>query len=226
MTEINLKSNGILIQSSNDSNITDLINQATSSGIPVITVLEDSPLSERICFVGVNQYQLGKYYGNQILKSGEKTDNNINQVIVLLDVNETDKSSDIIFSGIRGSLSNSDIVIVASAIDRQSPFSSEETIHKIIMDEDNAPDIIICLNSADTISAYQTIVDYNMVGQVQIIGYYNSDVIQSAIDKDIIDSTIVIDTKQMGEYSVDMLNDYLLTGIVSEYISIDMDIVE
>ena len=218
--------NGIIIQASNDEEMVDLINQASSSGIPVITVLDDAPLSERICFVGVNQYQLGKYYGNQILKNKDREDAAIKTVIVLLDMNKTDKSLDLTFSAIKDTLSTSDIQVVASTIDRQSPFSSEETIHKIIMDEDNGPDIIICLNSADTISAYQTLVDYNKVGEIDIIGYYNQDIIESAIHKNIIDSTIVIDTKQMGEYSVEALNEYLTRGMVSEYISIDIDILE
>ncbi len=217
---------GIIVQANGDEETSKYINQAVEEGIPVVTILDDAPISDRISFVGVNQYQLGKYYGNQILKSVSEVDNGLIKVIVLLGANEKDKGSDIIFSGIKDSLSKDKIEIEPIAIDRQSAFSSEETIHKIIMDKEGTPNIIICLNQADTVSAYQTIVDYNMVGNIDIIGYYNSEVIQQAIDKNIIDSTIVIDTKQMGEYSVEMLNEYLSSGIISEYISIGIDIVE
>ncbi|NMB44077.1 MAG: sugar ABC transporter substrate-binding protein [Clostridiales bacterium] len=217
---------GIIIQANGDEETTEYINQATAAGIPVVTVLDDAPVSDRISFVGVNQYQLGKYYGNQILKNVNLDDNEFTRVIVLLGANEKIRGSDIIFSGIKDSLPKDKIEIEPVTIDRQSAFSSEETIHRIIMDENKTPDIIVCLHQADTISAYQTIVDYNMVGDIDIIGYYNSEVIQMAIDKNIIDSTIVIDTKQMGEYSVEMLAEYISSGMISEYISIGIDIVE
>ncbi|NLJ91226.1 MAG: sugar ABC transporter substrate-binding protein [Clostridiales bacterium] len=217
---------GIIIQANGDDETTKYINQATAAGIPVVTVLEDAPISERISFVGANQYQLGKYYGNQILKSVSLLNKEQTRVVVLLGANEKNKGSDIIFTGIKDSLAKETIELEPVAIDRQSAFSSEETIHKIIMDKDKTPDIIVCLNQADTISAYQTIVDYNMVGDIDIIGYYNSEVIQLAIEKNIIDSTIVIDTKQIGEYSVKILDEYLTFGMISEYIPISIDIVE
>lgn len=214
---------GIIIEGNSNEDMGELINHAIELEIPVVTIIDDVPISNRICFVGVNRFQLGKNYGNQILKAA---DGDTKRVIVLLDTNANDKSSDIIFTGIKDVLKSSNIEVVGTTMNRKSAFSSEETIHDIIMDEENEPDIIVCLNSADTISAYQTIVDYNKVGRINIIGYYNSEIIQSAINKNIIHSSIAIDTKQMGEYSVKSLNEYLTSKFVSEYMSVDMDIVE
>ena len=69
---------------------------------------------------------------------------------------------------------------------------------------------------------YQTVVDYNKVGEVEILGYYMSPTIKSAIDKKkIIRSSIVVDTNQMGQKSVDALNEYLESGYVSELYMVD-----
>ena len=217
---------GIIIQGGKNENITEQIDYASKSGIPVVTILDDAPISSRICFVGVNQHQLGKSYGNQILKAKDDQSRDIESVLVLLDTNEQDKGYDIIFSSIKESLSDSDVEVDAKMINRQTPFSVEEIIHDIIMVEKDAPDLIVCINPTDTITAYQILVDYNKVGEIGIIGYYNSEVIERAIERNIIDSTIVINTGQIGEYSVETLGEYLDTGMVNEYISVDIDIVE
>jgi ribose transport system substrate-binding protein len=68
----------------------------------------------------------------------------------------------------------------------------------------------------------QTVVDYTKVGEVEIFGYYTSPTIENAIQKNIIRSTVVIDTKQMGRYSVAALNEYRESGYVSELYFIDI----
>ena len=60
-----------------------------------------------------------------------------------------------------------------------------------------------------------------MVGEVEIFGYYMSPIISAAIDKNIIRSSIVIDTEQLGIRSVKALNEYKESGYVSEMYLID-----
>ena len=213
---------GIIMQANNDEETQLLINEAEGLGIPVATVLEDSAQSERTCFVGVNNYQLGKEYGNQVLEIAQ---NKPQKVRVLLDSNRNDASPDIILSGINDTLLDSGIEVSVTTIDRKSAFSSEEAVHDIMLETENVPDILICLNLVDTICAYQTAVDYNKVGKIKIIGYYNSQNISQAIKKEIIYSTIVIDTKGMGAYAVAALSEYTTTKRVSEYIPVDMDLI-
>ena len=69
------------------------------------------------------------------------------------------------------------------------------------------------------------VVDYNKVGEVEIFGYYTSPTIESAIRKNVIRSTIVIDTNQMGRVSVEALNEYRESGYVSEFYLIDASLV-
>ena len=126
---------GIIIQGNINENISEQIDYASKSEIPVVTILEDLPTSSRISFVGVNPNQLGKSYGNQILKAKDNQSNDIKSVLVLLDTNEQDKGYDIIFSSIIESLSVSDVQVDAKMINRQSPFSVEEIIHDVIMVE-------------------------------------------------------------------------------------------
>lgn len=216
------KVDGIIVKAEGDERTQELINCAVEIEIPVVTVLEDASYSNRQCFVGVNNYNLGKEYGTQVLNASNE---NTRKVMVLIDSSIRDTSHNIILSGIRETLEDTEIEVTPAAIDRESTFSSEEAIRDIVMDMENSPDIIICLNSVDTVCAYQAVVDFNKVGEINIIGYYNSETVLTAIQKNIIYSTIVIDTNQMGAYSVEALNEYKTSSRVSNYISVDTNLI-
>ena len=59
---------GIILEYTGGHKIDERINEADKAGIPVVTVLKDAPDTSRISFVGVNDYQLGRQYGEQIFK--------------------------------------------------------------------------------------------------------------------------------------------------------------
>ena len=63
------------------------------------------------------------------------------------------------------------------------------------------------------------------MGQIDIIGYYDSDVILRAIERNVVRSTISIDTAEMGEYCVAALDEYRKNGYVSEYFSVGTNLI-
>lgn len=220
---INAGVEGIIFEGDGDLRTEELINTAVNKGIPVITVLKDSSRSLRQCYVGINSYNLGQEYGNQLLKM---KDLYIKKVFVLVDKKNDDSSKNIILLAIRETLekelgSNHEFDIEAVVIDNENAFSSEEAIRDIIIDSENVPDVLICMNATYTQCAYQSVVDHNKVGEINILGYYDSENILTAIEKGIIYSTISIDTQQMGSLCVDALEEYQLTGHVSEYLPVD-----
>lgn len=212
------KVDGIIIEPNGEPEIIDLINTADEAGIPVITVLNDEPNSKRKSFVGVNSYNQGQIYGKQVLevlKEGRKN------ITILLNSDSHKTGMNVIDSGIREMVAGKGIV-KSVIVNTQSTFSSEEDIRNIIKDNQNPTEVLVCLTAIDTRCAYQAVVDYNKVGLIDIIGYYDSDLILSAIQKDIIHSTMTIDAKQMGALCVEAINEYKETGQVSDYFSVDI----
>ncbi len=57
---------GIIVQGLNDAAFTPVINYAQSKGVPVITVDTDAPTSQRLSYVGTNNYEAGKLLGQQV----------------------------------------------------------------------------------------------------------------------------------------------------------------
>lgn len=215
---------GIILEADESEETTRLIERATENGIPVVTVLSDCANSERKSYVGVSNYNLGGEYGKQImdLLNGENQ-----KILILMNVNTEDSAQNIIYTAIQETLEKEDvdmsrIDLGTAAISDDGAFSAEESIRDIFMNSEHLPDIMICLNELNTTSAYQAVVDYNKVGLVNIIGYYSSDTILRAIDRNVIQATISVDTEQMGKYCVQALDEYIATGHVSEYFSVDI----
>jgi ribose transport system substrate-binding protein len=213
------KVDGIIIEPNGEEEIIGLINAADDAGIPVITIFNDEPNSKRKSFVGVNSYNQGQIYGKQVLevvKQGKKN------VTVLLNSDSHNTGMSVIDSGIREMVAGNGVTVNSVVVNTQSTFSSEEDIRNVIKDNQNPTEVLVCLTAIDTRCAYQAVVDYNKVGVIDIIGYYDSDLILSAIQKGIIHSTMSIDARQMGAYCVEALNEYKETGQVSDYFSVDI----
>lgn len=236
---INEHVDGIIVEASDNIKVKRLINEASAKGIPVVTALSDSTESRRISYVGVSSYNIGTEYGKQVCLLAEKyfakqyekkEDDSILDVLVLMNAAADDTSQNIVFSGIQESVAaeskySKRINIFAQSINTTGIFAAEEAIRDIFMEKNNTPDIIICLDELNTTCVYQTVVDYNRVGEISIIGYYHSDTILKAIERNVIKASISIDTKQMGEYCVQALNEYMETNRVSEYFSVDTSVI-
>ncbi len=216
------KVDGIIIEPNGDDTINTLINKADEAGIPVITVLKDAPNSKRKSFIGINSYNQGQAYSKQVLEVLEEGKRN---VTVLYDSKNNDSGQDIIYSNIAEAVRYRNVEVKSATVNAESTFSSEEDIRNLIMDQQNPTDVLVCLTAVDTLSAYRAVVDYNKVGQVDIIGYYDSDLILRAIEKRIIHSTMTINANMMGKLCVDALAEYKNTNRVSDYFSIDISVI-
>ena len=216
---------GIIVEGDDDEKIRKLLVQADKEGIPVVTVSEDSVNSGRKSFIGVGSYNLGKEYGDQVVEYAQNVDKDDLDVLVLMDESLTGSSQTVVMTAIRESIENNgltdrvnlDSKIVSSNVD----YATEEEIRDIFVGKSDIPDVMICLSEQSTICAYQAVVDHNKVGEVEIFGYYMSDKIRNAIEKNIIHSTVVVDTDQLGRTAVKAIDEYKESGYVSEIYLID-----
>lgn len=239
---INSDVDGIVLESTDDENIRIMINQARKKDIPVITVMEDVPQSNRKSFVGPSNYNLGTEYGNQILKaaketrsgqilSDEENQDSVIDVLILLEQGVSSTAQNMIISGIKealdnGSKSGMEIIVETATVRDDNLFVVEEDIREILRaEEESRPDVVVCLSELTTNNAYQVLVDEDMVGDVSIIGYFDSESILKAIKKGIIYASASIDTSQMGEYCIEALDEYITSGYVNEYYSTDFTMV-
>ncbi len=246
---------GIIVAADESEEMTQLIDEAVNAGIPVVTLYGDNTRSKRCSYVGVGSYNLGREYGRQVLKIAkerkaqqstfisEKTEQGVIvreetsskneeplKVIVLVNAYAQDSGQNILCSGIQETIdmekeAGTQIEMTLVSVDETNAFSVEESIRDIFMTSD-IPDIIVCLNELTTTCVYQTVVDYNRVGQVDILGHYDSETILNAIDRNVVYATVSIDTMQMGGFCVDALSEYHELGYTSQYFTGDIALID
>ncbi|WP_081676571.1 substrate-binding domain-containing protein [Butyrivibrio sp. NC3005] len=235
------KVDGIVISSTESSHMAKLIDEASKNDIPVVTLYIDHADTSRISFAGVGSFNIGREYGRQVLniiKEKRKEDfmeaskmknRKTMQIAVLVNSDSKDTGQNLIISGLQETImgdktSDSEFSVSLVTVENTNAFSAEESIRDIFLKKE-IPDILICLNELNTICAYQAVVDHNKVGEVNILGYHDSDMILKAIDRGVIYATISIDTRQLGEYCVTALSDYYEIGNTNQYYSADVTLI-
>lgn len=246
---------GIIVTANENTEMTELVNKAAEENIPVVTLYGDNTQSARCSFVGIGSYNLGHEYGrlalqiireklagqgvglvsvqgNETIFEQVKVGSRERPVRVAVLVNAYAQGLDqyILCSGIQETIEqergeNLEIELELISVDDTNAFSVEESIRDIFMERE-IPDIIICLNELHTTCVYQAVVDYNKVGQVNILGYYDSDTIINAIDRNVIYATVAIDTKQMGQFCIKALQEYRELGYTSQYFTADIRLIQ
>ncbi|MGL5259710.1 MAG: sugar ABC transporter substrate-binding protein [Lachnospiraceae bacterium] len=228
---------GIIVEADESQELTELIDEATELGIPVVTIYSDNTKSERCSFVGIGSYNMGREYGKQVVKiiKEKKLENNEESTImqptkvaVLLNAYAKDSGQNILYSAIQEIIDmeeNMSVDLSFITVDDTNAFSVEETIRDIFMTSE-LPDIVICLNEVNTNCIYQAVIDFNKVGEVAILGYYDSEAIVKAIERNVIYATLSVDANQLGKYSVEALDEFHVLGNTSQYFTTDIQIID
>lgn len=217
---------GILLEAEDTAEMRGLISEADSKGICVVTLETDCTDSKRKSFIQGGSYNLGKIYAEQAVSNLNR---NKNDIVVVMDGSNKDSSQNIVFTGIQDTVNSKilgrSISFTALSVNSRDSFAAEEDIRRIFTENESLPDAVICLNEQSTSIVYQALVDYNQVGNIRLIGNYNSDSILNGIKQGVIEATVSVDTKELGEYAVEAVSEYLETGYVSDYYSVDCEII-
>lgn len=219
------KVDGIIIEPDGSKEVERLINKAAEAGIPVVTVINDAPDTKRVSFVGINTYQMGQVYSKEL---SSLMDKKTRRVCILMEKNTA--GNDIIFGQIKSTLlqgigSKINISVQPYYIEDKAAFDAEEGIRNLFLNSPRLPDIVVSLSETASECVCQAAIDYNKVGSVKIVNYYSSTSTLKAIKKGIVSKSIELDEKQLGEGSVRALSEYIKSGHVSDYISVDMNVI-
>lgn len=230
---IDAEVDGIILNGGGNEETEELVKEAEEKGIPIVTVLDDEAEAIRQCFVGVNSYRLGQEYANRIWKLLQETEEDC-QIQVLLNSGDVDSGKNTLFLGLRDTLKalaeqegqEREIHPGTIVVDRNDAFQADEAIRKLMVEEPEQKKILLCLSESDTRRAYEAAIDYNRVGEVIILGYYESRQLLEGIQKEIIDSTITVDGEQVGRLCVRALTEYRETGHVNGYLPVDVYLID
>lgn len=221
---------GIFLRGENLDSLQALIGDAYAQGIPVVTMMEDVQNSDRVSFVGLSSYEMGEFYGSQIvdcLKPGE------NRITVLMNMpGDADSSTQsLMYSRMvqvvdQGKQPGEEVIFATRQIDTATSFEAEEDIRDLFVRQDSLTDIVICLDLITTECVCQALVDHNLVGTVSAIGFSASETIAEAIDKGVMKATFAIDGEALGRQCVQAMDEYLALGNVSNYFNVSPQLID
>lgn len=218
------KVDAIILKGAGRSSTEKLINEAMETGIAVVTVSEDDMKSKRCSFIGINKFRMGYDLCAQAVEQREKENGNI---MVMFDQVADSPDNTIVLSGMKKYLdeNSGNYTLDTQVIDSRESYNVEEQVRMLLRDASKRPDIVICTSLAQTQCVYQTLVDLNIVGDVEVVGFYYTEPILEAIEKGIIQTTYVIDAPEMGRQAVNSVSEYKEFGYVSDYVSVEATIV-
>ena len=206
----------IIVENSESKDIYNMIDEAEDKGIVVITYMTDAHASKRSCFVGPNYYDIGKKYGEEIesLKKTEKCN-----IRILYNSEMSEININNINAGMLAVLNKEKMYHVDSvSVSGNTPFEVEQNVRDSILHDSDGVNIIICLDENITNSVTQTMVDFNMVGSKDVLGYYNSESIIDSISNGVLYASITTDSKAIAENCIRAIDEAITTGYVSSYI--------
>ena len=217
----------------NDDEMLALINLAVERDISIITLITDVPASDRGAFISFNDYAIGKLFGQQLLELGENKEveesaGNLN-VTVLIDTAGDVGLSGMIYRGIFEEMrdfSDHNVEITSLEVGQVGEFEAEERIRDLFLNVNRRPDVLIALNATNTVIAMQSLIEYNLVGQVKILGTSVNDSILNGISQEIIYSTVFINERRMGEKALELLHANVIGGESNDYQIVNVSLID
>ncbi len=215
---------GIVVYPDGSAGLDDAIMRASSGKIPVVTILRDMKDTKRVSYVGVSGYQIGELYGGRLISLLHDGDND---VCLLEDTDAGKEEAQLLYTQMiqavnNGAPSGKRMHLRTEEVDNTVDFDAEQVIRNLLLSS-HIPDILICMDPVQTECAIQALLDYNLVGDIQVIGYYATTPILYALRQELIPVTMTIDTSHMGRDCIQALDEYRQLGRVNDYYNIVLD---
>jgi len=213
---------GVALYVTNEEDLKPLINRTVLSGIPVITLESDAPMSRRSSFVGSNSFQLGQEIGRLMQKAQPEGV----RAALLKSEYFSDRASQwtIIKYGILASLtSGTDDTISAELKSRVGVLNAEEKAKQILFLYPEV-NVIFCTSLVDTIVTANVIAEFRKAGEVKVIGYGYDREVQRGLDSGYIFGTLVRDPGAIGASGMEALVGLKTNKYVPSFIYISSEI--
>jgi ribose transport system substrate-binding protein len=207
-----------------------------SMQIPTVIINHNIPNDKPWPFIGTNNFDVGRRLGQA---AGSIIEGPVRLAVVY-----SDKAPgiygerELVEMGITAALGNRLAAPIAELRTNLNPLDAEALLSRLFLGpaeytdrtrrERNSPpdfNIIIFTDSNDTIAAAQTLIDMNLVGRVQVIGFGGDPAVQENIRKGVIACSLVINGERIGYEAVRSLAALRETGYTSTSIDTGIEII-
>lgn len=195
------KPSGIMVSAADARILAPDINSALGQGIPVITVDSDAPNSNRLFFVGTDNYNAGTQGGNLVLKLLNGKGNVVIFTIpTQANLNERLQGYQSVFQTHPG-------IKVTQIVDMKGDAPTAFDNARTIIESKNRPDAFVCLEAIACPEVGEVINRENMGGKVTVVAMDTDPRTLDWIRKGVISATIAQKPFTMGYYGTRALDE-------------------
>ena len=212
---VRLNPDVLLLQTDGSEAVKEALERAVSAKIPVISLLNDQNLPPEVAYIGPNAYELAALYTEEVEPLHEQYGDEILIIVpplaasVLTHHNFTQQ--------LRMAFQQEGYDVSFLRPNRAEEFILDELLYETLRNAENRPDILICLDSQDSLSVIRTLVDNNLVGQLGVITYYQNQEILDALENQIVDSTLSLSAEDLATRAIRSAQEILETDRTSNY---------
>ncbi len=191
--------------------------------IPLVIIDHHIPADQPWPFVGSNNFEVGRQMGNFIRRS--QIQNPHIAIIYSEKAPGIFAERELVELGIAGALADLDSPSLYTFKTELGPLAAEDLLYRLYM---TMPEInaLIFTDVNDTITAAQILVDLNLVGSVQLLGFGDDSLILQAIRKGIIAGTVVVNPEKIGYEAVASLVGLISTGYTPSTVDTGVQVIE
>ncbi|MDR0623820.1 MAG: substrate-binding domain-containing protein [Treponema sp.] len=198
-----------------------------SRQIPTVIINHNVPNDQPWPFIGTNSFDVGRRFG---IIAGNITEGPVRPVLVY-----SDKAPgiygerELVEMGITAALGDRLAAPIAGFRTNLNPLDAEALLDRLFRASPAFPadvNTIIFTDPNDTIAAAQALIDMNLVGRVQVIGFGDDPGVLENIRKGIIACTVVINPERIGYEAVRSLASLRRTGYTSTSIDMGIEIID
>lgn len=199
------------------------LEKLSANGIPLVIMNHNVPTDAPWPYIGANNFDVGRKMGS-VARRVAGSDPHLAVVY-------SDKSPgiyaerELVEMGIRTAMGNLLKAPLMSLKTNRNPLDAEAMTYRLLR---SSPEInaIIFTDANDTIAAAQVLIDMNLVGHVQIVGFGDEESILEYIRKGIVAATIAVNPEKIGYDAVKSLASLCSTGYTSTSIDTGVEIVD
>ncbi len=105
-----------------------------------------------------------------------------------------------------------------------NPLDAENLTYRILRNEPELTTLVFT-DTNDTLAAIQVIVDLNLVGSVQVVGFGITEAIQDYLERGVLAATIVVNPERIGEEAVRVMTALIRDGYSPGYVDTGVNII-
>jgi ribose transport system substrate-binding protein len=197
------------------------LNELDQQGIPVALVEQDVADDWPWTFVGTNNFEMGRRIGTQLRENSQD-----GRIVVVY----SDKSpavaaeKELIELGITTVMEERLATPIMRRQTGLNPLDAEALTYQLLRSDPPITSLVFT-DTDDTLAALQVIIDLNLVGEVQVIGFGVTDAIMDHLERGVLDATVAVNPQRIGIEAVRVLSELMATGNAPGFVDTGVEVI-